>query len=82
MLSDQKVWDGPLAQPFRGSTWPKTKSALDQAKVEVVQFRGPLNQIEQSISPLAAAVDLGLRGADPAQRRSSAYRRRGRPHPA
>ena len=31
ILSNPDVWDGPLAQKFRDSTWPETKSALDRA---------------------------------------------------
>jgi hypothetical protein len=26
-LSDPNVWDGPLAEKFRNSTWPETRSA-------------------------------------------------------
>ncbi|WP_237232769.1 pyrophosphorylase, partial [Rothia nasisuis] len=35
LLSDPNNWDGPLAQQFRGSTWPETKTALDKAKTEL-----------------------------------------------
>ena len=28
VLSNPDVWDGPLAQQFRDSTWPETKSCM------------------------------------------------------
>ena len=31
-LSDPNVWDGPLAEKFRGSSWPETRAALEKAK--------------------------------------------------
>jgi uncharacterized protein YukE len=49
ILSDPEVWDGPLAQQFRDSTWPETKSALDKAKVELDELRGQLEKISQNI---------------------------------
>ncbi|MGB8383976.1 MAG: pyrophosphorylase [Dermatophilaceae bacterium] len=48
-LSDPNVWDGPLADRFRGSTWPETRAALDKAKSELEQLRGQLDQISQNI---------------------------------
>ena len=33
-LSDPNIWDGPLAEKFRGSTWPETRAALEKAKQE------------------------------------------------
>jgi uncharacterized protein YukE len=48
-LSDPNNWDGPLAERFRSSTWPETKSALDKAKVELEQLRGQLQQISSNI---------------------------------
>lgn len=48
-LSDPNVWDGPLAEKFRSSTWPETRSALDKAKQELEELRGQLNQISQNI---------------------------------
>lgn len=48
-LSDPEVWDGPLAQTFRNSTWPETKSALDKARTELEELRTQLNQISQNI---------------------------------
>ncbi len=49
LLSDPNVWDGPLAERFRGSTWPETRAALDKAKVELEELRGQLQQIAQNI---------------------------------
>ena len=49
VLSDPEVWDGPLAQQFRGSTWPETKAALDKAKQELDDLRGQLDQIAANI---------------------------------
>ena len=49
VLSDPNNWDGPLAERFRGSTWPETKSALDKAKVELDELRGQLEQISANI---------------------------------
>lgn len=49
VLSDPNVWDGQLAQSFRDSTWPQTKSALDKAKVELDQLREQLQKISQNI---------------------------------
>ena len=48
-LSDPNVWDRPLADRFRGSTWPETRAALDKAKSELEQLRGQLDQISQNI---------------------------------
>lgn len=49
ILSDPQVWDGPLAEKFRGTTWPETRAALDKARTELEQLRGQLNQISQNI---------------------------------
>ena len=49
VLSDPNVWDGQLAQAFRGDTWPQTKSALDKAKTELDQLREQLQRIAQNI---------------------------------
>jgi hypothetical protein len=48
-LSDPNVWDGPLAERFRGSTWPETRAALDKAKQELEQLRTQLQAISQNI---------------------------------
>lgn len=48
-LSDPNVWDGPLAERFRGSTWPETRAALEKAKVELEELRGQLTQISTNI---------------------------------
>ncbi|WP_104166106.1 pyrophosphorylase [Arthrobacter sp. SX1312] len=49
ILSDPNIWDGPLAQQFRGSTWPETKAALDKAKQELEELRTQLQKISQDI---------------------------------
>ena len=49
VLSDANVWDGPLAATFRGSTWPETKRALDQAKQELEELRSQLEKIAANI---------------------------------
>lgn len=48
-LSDPNVWDGPLAERFRGSTWPETRAALERAKTELEELRGQLTQISTNI---------------------------------
>lgn len=48
-LSDPGIWDGPLAEKFRGSTWPETRAALDKAKQELEQLRTQLHSISQNI---------------------------------
>jgi len=48
-LSDPNVWDGPLAEKFRGSTWPETRAALDKAKQQLDELRGQLHQISTNI---------------------------------
>lgn len=49
ILSDPNNWDGPLAETFRGSTWPETKSALDKAKTELEELRQQLESIATNI---------------------------------
>lgn len=49
ILSDPDVWDGPLAQQFRDSTWPDTKKALDKAKQELDELRNQLDKISVNI---------------------------------
>ncbi|RRC94357.1 pyrophosphorylase, partial [Schaalia canis] len=48
-LSDPNVWDGPLAERFRGQTWPETRAALEKAKTELEELRGQLQQISTNI---------------------------------
>ena len=48
-LSDPNNWDGPLAEKFRSSTWPDTKSALDKAATELEDLRQQLDQISANI---------------------------------
>lgn len=49
ILSEPNNWDGPLAEQFRGSTWPETKSALDKAKTELEDLHRQLNEIATNI---------------------------------
>lgn len=50
VLSDPNVWDGPLAQQFRGDVWrPSTKSALENALHELEELRTQLDQIATNI---------------------------------
>lgn len=49
LLSDPNNWDGPLAEQFRGSTWPETKNALDRAKTELDELQQQLQKISQDI---------------------------------
>lgn len=48
-LSQPDVWDGQLANQFRGEVWPKTKKALDQAVTELTALREQLLKIAQNI---------------------------------
>ncbi len=49
ILSQPDVWDGPLAQTFRSSTWPETKSALDKCQQELEQLRQQVQTISTNI---------------------------------
>lgn len=49
ILSDPNVWDGPLAERFRGQTWPETHQALQKAKSELEELRAQLQQIATNI---------------------------------
>lgn len=48
-LSQPDVWDGPLANTFRSSTWPETKSALDKCQQELEDLRQQLDKIANDI---------------------------------
>ncbi len=48
-LSQPDVWDGQLAQQFRGEVWPGTKKALDAAVNELTALREQLQRIAQNI---------------------------------
>ena len=43
------MWDGPLANTFRSSTWPETKSALDKCQQELEDLRQQLDKIANDI---------------------------------
>lgn len=48
-LSEPNVWDGPLAEQFRGDTWPQTKTALEKAKQELDELHQQIQKISQDI---------------------------------
>lgn len=48
-LSQPDVWDGHLAQQFRGQVWPQTKKALDNCVTELAGLREQLARISQNI---------------------------------
>jgi hypothetical protein len=48
-LSEPNVWDGPLAEQFRGDTWPAVHASLIKAQQELEDLRGQLQQISQNI---------------------------------
>src|SRR3954468_4264719 len=54
VLSNPDIWDGPLAQQFRDSTWPETKSALDKEHTELDQLRKQLQNTATKIMTDAA----------------------------
>jgi len=47
-LSDPNIWDGSLAQKFRGE-WPQMNSSLQKAKEAVEQLRQQIQTINQNI---------------------------------
>lgn len=49
ILSDANVWDGPLAEKFRSSTWPETRSALEKARQELEELKNQLDKISANI---------------------------------
>ncbi|MDR2256782.1 MAG: hypothetical protein LBE25_12405 [Arthrobacter sp.] len=63
ILSDPNVWDGPLASQLRGSTWPETKAALDQAKQEMEQLQQQLQKISQDIFSAGGGPEIDVRWA-------------------
>ncbi|MDO4259246.1 MAG: hypothetical protein Q4C87_06980 [Actinomycetaceae bacterium] len=48
-LSDPNVWDGPLAERFRSSTWPDTSGALKKVQQELLELRAYLEQVQREI---------------------------------
>lgn len=48
-LSQPNVWDGPLAERFRGEIWPSTHSALEKARTELEELNQKLEQIAANI---------------------------------
>ena len=54
-LSQPDVWDGPLAEQFRGDIWPSTKTALDKARTELEELQQKLQTIAQNIMAAGGA---------------------------
>lgn len=54
-LSQPDVWDGPLAEQFRGDIWPSTKAALDKARSELEELQRKLQTIAQNIMSAGGA---------------------------
>jgi hypothetical protein len=54
-LSQPDVWDGPLAEQFRGDIWPSTKAALDKARTELEELQQKLQTIAQNIMSAGGA---------------------------
>ncbi|MCO8277498.1 pyrophosphorylase [Actinoplanes sp. TRM 88003] len=54
-LSQPEVWDGPLAEQFRGDIWPSTKAALDKARQELDELQQKLQSIAQNIMAAGGA---------------------------
>ena len=48
VLSDPNVWDGNLAQSFRGD-WPATSQSLQKIQQELEQLRTRVQQINANI---------------------------------
>jgi uncharacterized protein YukE len=48
-LSDPNVWDGRLAQRFRGELWPQTEQALQRMIEALTQLQGQVDQITTNI---------------------------------
>jgi uncharacterized protein YukE len=48
-LSDPNVWDGNLAQQFRGDQWPSMKKALDDLTARLNELRERVQQINANI---------------------------------
>lgn len=48
-LSDPNVWDGVLANDFRGSVWPQTKTALDRMQSQLEELRARIELINDNI---------------------------------
>jgi len=47
-LSQPDVWDGPLAQKFRGD-WQQTNAALDKVTQQLLELQTQLDKIRQNI---------------------------------
>jgi uncharacterized protein YukE len=49
VLSDPNVWDGSLAEEFRGSTWPSAAEALQACSQSLEELRSRIQGINQDI---------------------------------
>ena len=48
-LSEPNNWDGPLAEKFRGDTWPSVHKALQAAKTQLDELHQELDKIAANI---------------------------------
>ncbi|MGH8884620.1 MAG: pyrophosphorylase [Egibacteraceae bacterium] len=48
-LSDPNVWDGNLANQFRGDVWPTANTALDNMKTQLEELRQQVQKINDDI---------------------------------
>lgn len=48
-LSEPNNWDGPLAEQFRGTTWPAVNKALQNAKTQLDELHKELDKIASNI---------------------------------
>jgi uncharacterized protein YukE len=48
-LSDPNVWDGNLANQFRGDVWPRTKQSLDRMHQALEELRTQVDRINLDI---------------------------------
>jgi hypothetical protein len=49
ILSDQNVWDGPLAAQFRGDIWPGAQRSMEQMIQQLETLRTSVQQINADI---------------------------------
>lgn len=54
------MWDGPLAERFRGQTWPETRQPLEKAITELEELSQRLQQIVTNV--FAGSVGVLLSG--------------------
>lgn len=49
ILSEPNVWDGNLADDFRGHVWPSCSAALRDAHTQLLELQSKLKQIHANI---------------------------------